>query len=41
MSDPDRISPHNIYAILSRQVMTFGKKSFRGLLVYPITNSAD
>ena len=41
MSDQDRISPHNVYAILSRQVMRFGKKSLRGLLVYPVPNSAD
>ena len=30
MSDQDRISPHNIYAILSRQVMRFGKKNHLG-----------
>ena len=38
MSDQDRISPHNIFTILSRQVMRI-KILIRGLLVDPTPNS--
>ena len=39
MNDQDRISPHIINRISSRQVMRINKISMKGLFVDPIPNS--
>ena len=41
MSDQDRISPHSIYTISSRQVMRTKKISIWGLLLDPIPNAPN
>ena len=41
MSDQDRISPHSISTISSRQVMRIKKNFNRGLAADPIPNSQE
>ena len=41
ISDQDKISPHNIKTISSRQVMTVKKNLNQGLLVDPMPNSLN
>ena len=41
MSDQERISPHNINTISSRQVMRIKKNVIKGLFFDPMTNSPN